>query len=388
MVDYSRFARIGLSEDEQSDSEEEHEARTPLQGPQALTPAGVAASLPTSDAEVAVPQQCCAFCYTALTAAAAKRCGKCHKRVFCSRECQLQDWKCGHKHWCGVAGEIDHDFEIREASGKGLGIFAKRAFERCEVVMMERPALRLPDLGRLSGAQPPASVVDAAMALMPHGKDMKAKFNLNAMGCGEHAESGLFVRMSYLNHACLPNALHHFVEAHGVKIISTSKKIEAGEEITISYISFEADALLSRLFGADRSKLMLTKWGFACSCPACVDSFWAEKLKRMRELDEAILQCGQNLQFDRGIRCAKALLKLYDEAGEHPATYARTYYDLFQLSIARKATLGQALPYIKLALQNRKLLVGNGADETVKGYERLIKTPSSHMGYLIGERRW
>ena len=84
-----------------------------------------------------VPNIQCAWCYAEV--ASPRRCGKCHKRPYSSRECQLHDWKLGHKHWCSISGENGYDFEVREVLGKGRGIFAKKCFERGEVVMMERP---------------------------------------------------------------------------------------------------------------------------------------------------------------------------------------------------------------------------------------------------------
>lgn len=62
-----------------------------------------------------------------------KKFGKCCKRLYCSKQCQAQDWRTGHNIYCGVAGEIGVDFEIRPADeSKGLGTFALRDFEENE----------------------------------------------------------------------------------------------------------------------------------------------------------------------------------------------------------------------------------------------------------------
>jgi hypothetical protein len=61
-----------------------------------------------------------------------KLCGKCKKRAYCSRDCQLVDWPLkgkgqGHKNWCHLeCGEEDVDWEVTPIPGKGLGIVAKR----------------------------------------------------------------------------------------------------------------------------------------------------------------------------------------------------------------------------------------------------------------------
>jgi hypothetical protein len=321
--------------------------------------------------------------------ASPKRCGKCQKRPYCSRECQLHDWKLGHKHWCSISGENGYDFEVREVLGKGRGIFAKKCFERGDVVMMERP---LPH-GRNSKVEEFASsesVLKAVMALMPHGGSLRAIFDLNSMGCNDESgvgESGLFVTMAYLNHACLANTLHHFVDSHGVKILSASRRIEQGEEITISYINQETEEFLNGACASNRSELLRKKWGFVCDCLACSNpASIGEKFNRMLELDTTIMECGRTMKYDLGIRAAKALLRIYDDLGEHPKNYSRTYYDLFQLSIMRRSTLGLASGYLRLAIDERKLFLRNVPDETLQRFERYMKSPASHMAYLSAER--
>ena len=68
-------------------------------------------------------------------------CDKCSKRLYCSKECQAADWAAGHEHWCGTAGELNHDYEIRPSMGRGLGVFALRSFERNDRIMVERPVV-------------------------------------------------------------------------------------------------------------------------------------------------------------------------------------------------------------------------------------------------------
>ena len=70
----------------------------------------------------------CAWCYR--VSDTLKACAKCSSRKYCSKECQVQDWKIGHhKQWCGKAGEKDVDYQFREAGEKGLGIFIMRGKE-------------------------------------------------------------------------------------------------------------------------------------------------------------------------------------------------------------------------------------------------------------------
>lgn len=86
----------------------------------------------------------CAYCYT--TAVHLLKCGKCKKRLFCSKECQRQDWKVGHRVYCGKSGELGFDFEIRQVHGFGLGVFALQSFQKNDKIMVERPLLKFPSV--------------------------------------------------------------------------------------------------------------------------------------------------------------------------------------------------------------------------------------------------
>ena len=92
------------------------------------------------------------------------------------------------------------------------------------------------------------------------------------------------------------------------------------------------------------------------------------------------------MKYDLGIQGAKDLLKIYDDLGVHPKNYSRTYNDFFQLCIMRRSTLGVASGYLRLAIDERKLFLGNVLDETVQMFERYMKSPASHMAYLSAER--
>jgi hypothetical protein len=88
---------------------------------------------------------CCAFCY-----APAKKllvCGRCLKRRYCSKDCQSSDWKeASHKYFCGKAGEIGIDYDIRPTEdGRGLGVFTRRSFEKNDIIMAERPIIKAND---------------------------------------------------------------------------------------------------------------------------------------------------------------------------------------------------------------------------------------------------
>lgn len=95
----------------------------------------------------------CSYCYKdEAIGSCLSKCGNCRKRLYCSKEYQVQDWRTGHKIYCGVAGEIGVDFEIQSAGeSKGHGTFALRDFEENEKIMMEWPILFNPNGSTLAG---------------------------------------------------------------------------------------------------------------------------------------------------------------------------------------------------------------------------------------------
>jgi hypothetical protein len=81
----------------------------------------------------------CAYCYVRiLEGSEPEKCAGCRKRTYCSAKCKGADWQECHERWCGGSGERGFDFDVREATGKGLGVYASRPFHRNEVVMVDR----------------------------------------------------------------------------------------------------------------------------------------------------------------------------------------------------------------------------------------------------------
>lgn len=340
----------------------------------------------------------CAWCYseaTALEGATPKllRCGKCKKRSYCSKACQLNDWKGGaHKQWCGASGELGHDIIVCPAEGKGIAMFSTRAFARGEKIMVERVSAT-----KREASEALADVTDgmrnAAADLMPRTTvDLESKFALNSFEMNDGSE-GLFIHMAYANHACLPNAVHHSVLPAGLKILVASRDIEPGEEICHRYVTLEGEARLARS-GKTLSSFLQDVWGFQCTCAACTIPDVRAKVARMCELDSAIVACTATdvrepdgpRRFDEALQLGADLIALYDDLRVSPTLYARTYHVLFQLGVTRRATLALARKHIELAWENQRLFVGcDTVCPEVSRFAALMRKPESHNAYLAGE---
>lgn len=79
----------------------------------------------------------CAYCYK--DCKHISKCSKCLKRNFCSKECQIKDWKI-HKLFCCKSGKLNHDVEIKNCK-YGVGIFAKKEFLPGDIIYYERPII-------------------------------------------------------------------------------------------------------------------------------------------------------------------------------------------------------------------------------------------------------
>ena len=252
------------------------------------------------------------------------KCGKCIKRIYCSKECQMIDWKSGHKQWCCKAGEIGFDYEIKKSNKyTGLGVFALRDFVLGEKIMAQR-CFTVKNMHLLIPEQ-----IEAVKKLEPIGSELiSEKFDFNALDCGKNINPVLCLDASRINHQCpfVENCSHYLIKEHGIKIIYAKRNINAGEELTISYIdSFDSYSELN------------DKWGIKCCCDGCSNPHNMVYQKELVKLNKFIV----NSKIDPKIRinaCDK-LLDLYSKANTHSDAniplmmYMRTYWDKYNLCL-------------------------------------------------------
>jgi hypothetical protein len=319
----------------------------------------------------------CAFCHRNLVQVSL--CGKCRKRKLCSRECQLTDWKMGHKKWCGRSCELGLDFAVRLTEDRGFAVFALREIQRGEKIIAEKPMMSILKNGSI--VENEGFNRDAVMDLTPIGStNLMEKFQMNAMSCNgaeedNDIETGLFMLVARANHACLANTRQHFLKDDGVMILVASRKISIDEEITYQYIND---------FSSGTYSLLQSKWNFQCKCRACIDAEIGEAIRRVNELDSKILSYGRSGKYDMALRCGRSLIALYDKLEESPKFYERTYYDMFQVAVSRSSTLNDARSFLRLALEAHILFMGSDTSATALEYNQYLDNLSLHSNYLRG----
>jgi hypothetical protein len=282
--------------------------------------------------------QQCAFCYT-ISDAVLKVCSLCKARNFCSAECQAQDWRSGHKQFCGSVGEYGRDYGVQASPGKGMGVFALRDFARGEKIMAERSLfgeiiiLDSPLFGSAVVTQqsgfggvmvPPVSQA-AVDQLLPAGGSVVDKINLNSIASDDKGiKGGLFVRMSKVNHHCLGNTEHFFVAKRGVMVLSASFVIKRGQEITFAYKGLAGVADFKH-----RRRNLEEAFGFDCACEVCATAELSSRILACLERDDQIEHLISRSRMEQAIRVGTRQLAEYDAIGMPLIHYGRTYYDLF-----------------------------------------------------------
>jgi hypothetical protein len=164
-------------------------------------------------------------------------------------------------------------WEVKQAGGKGLGVFAIQLIKKGTIIFQEVPLIR--------GGQNWLDK-EAAFMLLPEAekRDFMAlhnrcnchkspcqettvmriwdvnSFDLASIGQGN---VGVFKVASRINHACFPNAFRRFTKDGNIVIISP-EDIKKGCEITLDYSGTCGISV------ASRRKYLLEKYGFYCRC--------------------------------------------------------------------------------------------------------------------------
>lgn len=350
--------------------------------------------------------QQCAYCYAKRELARCimmHSCDKCSKRLYCSKECQAADWAAGHEHWCGTAGELNHDYEIRPSMGRGLGVFALRSFERNDRIMVERPVVLgscaksiahtcnktntdIENSFKASMKQAvwdltPSEVVPGArndLSGVPGATDSQLQESMfeekvasNSMEMG--GAMGVCIVMSRVNHSCVGNAANWFLGAHSVKVLSASKSISIGEEITMSYTKI-------RSYEERQSRLLLS-FRFKCSCPGCTDPVLRKALDEDYEMDESLpALVSQRNTVPEAIVVLKQLLKRRQELGLIAQCYP-VCMQLFSLLVRQQATVEEGKRYAAQGAELREAAIGVCDDES-RRMRQYADDPSRHCFYL------
>lgn len=260
-------------------------------------------------------------------------------------------------------------FEIKQ-SKNGLGMFATRNINRGELILNEKPLVKLkqnvPKLQLSRYIEHQVSKLgeqDKAKIFELHdnqsSKSLVGIFKTNGYMLGKKSEyCGLFYVMARVNHSCRPNATHHWVESEGAQKVFALKNIDSGEEICTSYIDPFEDTL-------NRKKILKKSFDFECSCELCLNKgdFDLEKSDERRRMLKEL----QNMRPRMGLQNhdlflskKKLMLTLLKEEGIEYDSYCvnRIAYDVFSFLFKTNASTDSLKHWAKLVYENSMICQG------------------------------
>ena len=303
-----------------------------------------------------------------------------------------------------VAGSVTLDsstmkFYTQELiSGKGQGLVATQDIPRGTRILAEKPLFKIP----VEGTSPKVVEMEIANKLKLLSKDELRAFlslrnnvpgtstpflnivrtNSLPLGHGSQTtEGGVFLEVSRINHACLPNCQHTWNTDIGQETIHAVKDIHKGEELTITY-------LYNVQTYAIRQQHLKDSFDFTCSCQLCSlseeDRAISDKqILQMEHLNNAMLNAGSLMNTPHLVlKDAHALLLLLQTANIADTRLARLYYEAYQIVIVQ-GDVARGTIFAEKAHKSILCCEGEDSPQT-KRMKAFAEEPKGHNLYGIG----
>jgi hypothetical protein len=193
--------------------------------------------------------------------------------------------------------------------------------------------------------------------------------NCYALGCDGY-RSGVFEKLSYLNHSCRPNAERWWDPERGVETVYAIREIQENDEITVSYTG------VSGKTHEERQSYLFRGWRCECCGLTGQDRSLSDKHRRL------IGQVDEMVEF-HGPRKLIPLIRKSLECCEKElifgASQGRICYDGFQLAL-QVGDLTEAIKFIKRACEQYLLGTGPESSQT-KRMASYVQEPTSHPSW-------
>lgn len=325
--------------------------------------------------------------FVGCTISADKRCARCQRTFYCSKEHQRVHWKT-HKKTCNSAVVKNaedvrtEDFPVKvvEIDGRGLGVVATRNIKCGELIIKEKPLIDTSGLHSdlKSDQQEKIMALHDAFEEITGKKSVYGCFKTNALARGNNSDDSVLCDIiSRFNHSCVPNVYHFWV--HPYERMVAMRNITEGEELFTSY---------GEMFSCkdQRREVMKLKYGFDCNCTCCNLPVTAQRASdycrlRLNEIDEYIGKAGV-LNPCKGLELFEEFLEILKIEGlDIPVNLGRAGYDGYQIACVA-ADLSKAKKYIKLAYDNFLACEGEGSDTVIK-MKGFLESPKSHPSWAL-----
>ncbi|KAI0998645.1 hypothetical protein K3495_g9553 [Podosphaera aphanis] len=282
-------------------------------------------------------------------------------------------------------------FVVKNIPGRGNGLFATHTLHRGDEILADFPVgiyqrdAFFPDypLGykflRKTYDYLPARTKKSFLRMSSYsvGDPVMERINTNSFAGKFNGKPHFLVypETALINHDCRPNAVYHHDEKTLIHTTRASRTIEAGEEITVSYINM----FLPR---EERQQRLRNSWGFTCTCAHCTrdkDAVAASesRAQRIHHLQRHLVDWTSTTIATPAM--AEELLSLYAE--EQVDAAVGIGYTLAALAYNAVGDAKQAVDSARLALEMGIFNDGQ-REETEDDMRSLIDAPSSHWSYL------
>ncbi|KAG6293350.1 hypothetical protein E4U09_003029 [Claviceps aff. purpurea] len=300
-------------------------------------------------------------------------------------------------------------YSLKDVPGKGKGLVATRKLPKGTRIIAERPLITMPsemdeearrkfilqEVNALSEDQRRAFLslhnihrfdddADQYLGIWSTNSLQITKFD--GLQDGQRRE-GIFLEASRINHDCENNAFYHWnnnIKRHTVHAI---RDIDAGEEITLSYV----DYLQSR---ERRKRTLKDYYDFTCSCGLCSlpdkqSRQHYRKLEQIVRLHQPYLQCGEKDFAKSPLKVLGYLhsrARLYTEIGREDVDLAKIYQDCWWIANLHGDS-ARARVFSQRAVSLWKTLVG--ADhESTRWFVNEVQDPADHQLYCNLPKKW
>ncbi|KAI9766958.1 MAG: hypothetical protein M1839_004666 [Geoglossum umbratile] len=311
---------------------------------------------------------------------------------------EMQQGDDGIDRMANVLVSRDGLYTIKPITGKGRGFVATFKISRGTRILLEVPLFKMPN----STEDMVSAETIALREVRSLTKDQQRAFfalqnvqgrkctpvlgivTTNMLPLGASDSGGLFLEASRINHSCQPNAQHTWNDDLGHLTVHALRDIEAGCEITISYISGVS------LGYAERQHYVMDAFSFACACELCslpliTRNHSDHRLDQIRSINEdegTATDLVQILEHPaKSLSQVHRLFELLEEEGICDIRIARACFNAFQIA-AVAGDKARAKVFAERAYAARKVLAGDDNPKTIE-FKHLAKQPVDY--HLYGE---
>ena len=313
---------------------------------------------------------------------------------------EVQQGDDGTDRMTDVPASRDGLYTIKPITGKGLGFIAASKIFKGTRILLEEPLFKTPDSTEDIGSAEITVLREVKSLTKDQQRAFFALQNVqgrnkctpvlgiaitNMLPLGASDSGGLFLEASRINHSCRPNAQHAWNDYLGQLTVHALRDIEAGREITISYISGVSPGY------AERQRHLMDAFSFGCACELCSLPLLARtesdyRLGQIRSINEdegAATDLDQVLERPaQSLSQVHQLFELLEEEGICDLRFVRACFNAFQIA-AVVGDKARAQVFAERAYAARKVLAGNDNPMTI-AFKHLAKQPVDYD--LFGER--